>query len=162
VSGAVAPASLCARAVPMVRNRACGIGSSLSFAKCSSTSTRGSSSPLSVIRQSSRSTGRPLTTGSMKTTFTVRLEQWNNLREGHYRKSIGDTINVHPLLSSPPGRKGDESGSKQAGSIGHYSRARRSRDAAGVTTLPAKAGSFPEHARRDRPRYALAAPSGPS
>lgn len=30
-----------------------------------------------------------------------------------------------------------------------------------VTTLPAKAGSFPEHARRDRPRYALAAPSGP-
>jgi len=32
---------------------------------------------------------------------------------------------------------------------------------AAVTTLPAKAGSFPEHARRDRPRYALAAPSGP-
>ena len=30
-----------------------------------------------------------------------------------------------------------------------------------VTTLPAKAGSFPEHARRNRPRYALAAPSGP-
>ena len=32
---------------------------------------------------------------------------------------------------------------------------------ANVTTLPAKAGSFPEHARRNRPRYALAAPSGP-
>ncbi len=34
-------------------------------------------------------------------------------------------------------------------------------DGIDVTTLPAKAGNFPEHARRNRPRYALAAPSGP-
>jgi|GEM_PF-5500117 len=42
------------------------------------------------------------------------------------------------------------------------SNADASSEASKVTTLPAKAGSFPEHARRNRPRYALAAPSGPS
>jgi hypothetical protein len=37
------------------------------FREVFSPSTRGSSSPLSVIRQLSRSIGKPLTTGSMKT-----------------------------------------------------------------------------------------------